>query len=64
MPPQTIILSPVHTAVWSERAGGASTMEVSVHTSVTGSYRPPVSRPAEILVPPQTIISVPVQTAV
>jgi hypothetical protein len=38
-------------------------VEVAVHLSDDGAYRPPVSR-LESPCPPQTIISVPVQTAV
>ena len=37
---------------------------VAIQVSVTGLYRPPVTSPSELSVPPQTIISLPVQTAV
>ena len=37
---------------------------VAVQLSVPGLYRPPVLKKLLSLVPPQTIISVPVQTAV
>ena len=37
---------------------------VAVQLSVPGLYRPPVFVPLEPSVPPQTIISLPVQTAV
>jgi hypothetical protein len=36
-PPQTIILEPVHTALWPSRADGASIVLVAVHVSVEGS---------------------------
>src|SRR5712675_1288988 len=73
-PPQTIISLPVHTAVWPPRAVGALVVLVAVQLSVLGSYLPPVFRvlpsicvAAPIwrrLYPPQTIISLPVQSAV
>ena len=70
-PPQTIISLPVHTAVWPYRAEGAFVVLVAVQLSVLGMYLPPVFRvlpkicvPARRLYPPQTIISLPVQTAV
>jgi hypothetical protein len=58
-PPQTIISVPLHTAVCSDRAVGAPLVLVAVQLSVAGSYLPPVFAPL-----PQTIISLPVQTAV
>ena len=39
-------------------------MEVATQASVEGLYRPPVLRVPLLLYPPQTIISVPFQTAV
>jgi hypothetical protein len=39
-------------------------MLVAVQLSVLGSYRPPVFKGSKLLAPPQTIISLPVQTAV
>jgi hypothetical protein len=61
-PPQTIISVPVQTAVGYERpAGTPAAVEVGVHESVEGLYRPPVF--TLLLDPPQTIISVPVHTA-
>lgn len=58
--PQMIISLPVQTAVCSYRAEGALTVLVAVQLSMFGLYLPPdVSS-----VPPQTIISVPVHTAV
>jgi len=42
LPPQTIILVPVQTAVWRHRATGAPVTLVAVQVSVLGSYRPPV----------------------
>jgi hypothetical protein len=59
-----IISVPVQTAVCQNRASGqAFPVEVETQESVVGLYRPPVSRYAFVpLLPPQTIISVPVQT--
>jgi hypothetical protein len=37
---------------------------VAVHVSVLGLYLPPVLKPLQQLLPPQTIISLPVHTAV
>jgi hypothetical protein len=37
---------------------------IAVQVSVTGSYRPPVFETPLLALPPQTIISLPVQTAV
>jgi hypothetical protein len=65
-PPQTIISLislPVQTAVHT-RGEGALVVLVAVQLSVPGLYRPPVLKRLLLLVPPQTIISVPVQTAV
>jgi hypothetical protein len=63
-PPQTIILVPVHTAVWPCLPVGApSSIDVAAQLSVAGSYRPPEFVPPVPSSPPQTIISVPVQTA-
>ena len=67
LPPQTIISLPVQTAVCPYRAVGAFMMLVAIQLSVPGLYlRPPFkySPPVLILVPPQTIISLPVQIAV
>jgi hypothetical protein len=36
---------------------------VAVQLSVLGLYLPPVKKPLALLVPPQTIISLPVHTA-
>src|SRR4030095_3746614 len=52
-----IILPPVQTAVCPSRPDGAFTVVVAVHLSMTRLYLPPV-------LPFQTIISVPVHTAV
>jgi hypothetical protein len=49
----------VHTAVWLPRAKGALTWLVGIHVSLTGLYLPPLE-----VMPPQTIISFPVQTDV
>ena len=66
-PPQTIILLPVHTALLRQRAVGALVVLVGVQLSALGSYLPPVFKrlrqPAS-LHPSQTIIWLPVQTAV
>ena len=43
-PPQSIIWLPVHTAVRSPRAEGASMVLVADQPSVLGSYLPPVLR--------------------
>src|SRR6266480_7018931 len=59
-PPQTIISLPVHTAVWRSRGSGALIMLVAVQLFVVGLYCPPVLKSPY---PPQTIISVSVQTA-
>ena len=62
LPPQTIISLSVHTAVCWYRAEGTLIKLVAVQLSVLGSYLPPVlKRPGH---PPQTIISLPVHTAV
>ncbi len=54
---------PVQTAVWNDLGDGAPTVEVVLQESVAGSYLPPV---LDVLPdpPPQTIISLPVQTEV
>ena len=67
LPPQTIISLPVQTAVCPYRAVGALVTLVAVQLSVPGLYLRPsfkYSPPVLILVPPQTIISLPVQIAV
>ena len=43
---------------------GALVMLVAAQLSVLGLYLPPVLKSVLLLVPPQTIISLPVQTAV
>ena len=65
-PPQIIISLPLQTAVWSSRASGTLLMLVGVQLFVLGLYLPPVFRSwnKSDLNPPQTIISVPVHTAV
>jgi hypothetical protein len=62
-PPHTIISLPVHTAACRLRLSGAFVVLVAVQLSLLGLYFPPVfeSPPAY---PPQTIISLPLQTAV
>ena len=63
-PPHTIISLPVHTDFGSVRALGAPMVLVAVQLSVLGSYLPPVIKTLGKPTPPQTIIWVPVQTAV
>ena len=65
-PPQTIIRLDTHTAVCESRGDGVFWPTfVAVQLFAEGSYRPPVlSRMRPLPVPPQTIISLPVQTAV
>src|SRR5215813_274798 len=63
-PPQTSIWLPVQTAVASSREAGASAVLVAVQLFVLGSYLPPVLVRPDVLDPPQTIISLSVQTAV
>ena len=46
------------------RAAGALVVLVAVQLSVLGLYLPPVLNDAAVSHPPQTIISLPVQTAV
>jgi hypothetical protein len=56
---------PVQTAEWLYRGGGAPVIEVGVHESATGSYRPPF--PSRVLLsprPPHTMTRLPVQTLV
>jgi hypothetical protein len=63
--PQTIISVPVQTAVCSSLASGTFVVLVAVQLFVVGLYLPPVFRfPIKLLYPPQTIISVPANTAV
>ena len=62
-PPHTTILLPVQTAVCSSRAAGALVVLVVSQLSVPGVYLPPVFKSLGSA-PPQTIISLPVQTAV
>src|SRR6266852_4280811 len=68
LPPQTIISLPVQTAECHRFALGAFVSVVGVQLSVAGLYRPPVFQTwtlkPSVYQPPQTIISVPVQTAV
>src|SRR6267142_5774371 len=65
-PPQTIISLPVHTAVAANRAAGGLIVLVAAQVSVGGLYIPPVFKPLKKTssIPPQTIISLPVQVAV
>ena len=61
-----IISLPVHTAVCESRGEGELIVLVAVQLSVVGLYLPPVFKrlPLSPSNPPQTIISVPVHTAV
>ena len=67
-PPQTIISLPVHTAVCSARAEGALVILVAIQLFAAGRYSPPVFKKIRLFgmskYPPQTIMSLPVQTAV
>src|SRR5262249_17247826 len=67
VPPQIIISFPVQTATCNSRESGALTVLVAVQPSVFGLYLPPVflvwNIPSKSK-PPQTIISLPVHTAV
>jgi hypothetical protein len=66
-PPQMIITLPVQMAVWLVRGVGAPIKLVAVQLSVKGLYLPPElsnAQQLEELLPPHTIISFPVQTAV
>jgi hypothetical protein len=59
-----IISLPVQTAVCPYLGEGAPTFEVGAHAPVTGLYRAPELRlVGPTAAPPQTIISLPVQTA-
>jgi hypothetical protein len=67
LPPQTIISLSVQTAVCWNRAAGTSVMLVApLQLLLTGLYFPPVfvTPPEKSTAPPQTIISLPVHTAV
>src|ERR1051325_7616648 len=65
-PPQIIISLPVQTAVCFSRASGTLVILVAVQLLVLGLYFPPVLRSTKLdsSIPPHTIISLPVQTAV
>src|SRR6266851_3883517 len=64
-PPQTIISLSVQTVMGPNRGLGASIVLVAIQLSVVGLYRPPVLNRLRSVTesPPQTIISLPVQTA-
>src|SRR5439155_907545 len=64
IPPQMTISLPVQTAVWNPRASGALAVLVDAQRSRSGLYLPPVLKLDVSSPPPQTIIFVPVQTAV
>ena len=64
-PPQMIISLPAQTAVCQYRPSGAFKVLVALQVSVLGLYLPPVFSKLPLLsLPPQTIISLPVQIAV
>jgi uncharacterized membrane protein YfbV (UPF0208 family) len=64
-PPQTIISLSVQTALCSDLASGALVVLVAVQLSVLGLYLPPVLKNVgNAADPPQTIMSLPVHTAV
>jgi hypothetical protein len=63
-PPQTIILSPVQTAVKLRRAVGRLTeSSIATHSSLSGVYKPPEFNMPVVFAPPQTTIWSPVHTA-
>jgi hypothetical protein len=64
-PPQTSIREPVQTAEWWFLPAGAFEVLVETHELFPGSYMPPVfiPEPPALEIPPQTIISEPVQMA-
>src|SRR6266851_2786788 len=64
-PPQTIISLSVQTVMGPNRGLGASIVLVAIQLSVVGLYRPPVLNRLRSVTesPPQTIISLPLQTA-
>jgi hypothetical protein len=59
-----IISLPIQTAVCAHRPAGALVVLVVAHVSVVGLYLAPVFKKPESSVPPQTIISLPLHTAV
>ena len=61
-PPQTSIFVPVQATTGLFLGGGALVVVVATHESVLGLYFPPRLSGIRKLPPPQTIISVPVQT--
>ena len=63
-PLQTNISSPVHTTAWAIRPSGTPVSPVGVQLSVLGLYLPPVRKGFMLSLPPQTIISLPVHSAV
>ena len=63
-PPQIIICPAPKTALKPRRTVGAKARVVTDHVSSAGSYLPPVSVLPPRIVPPQTIISAPLQTVV
>jgi hypothetical protein len=63
LPSHTIISVPLQTAVYPKFAVGTLVILVAVQLSVFGLYLPPVFKKFWSS-PPQTIISLPVQTAV
>jgi hypothetical protein len=64
IPPHTIISLPLQIAVWRPVAAGTFVRVVAVQVLVLALYLPPVLTAPLSLYPPQTIIWLPVQTAV
>ena len=68
VPPQIIISLPLQTALCEARAEGTLAMVVAIQLFVLGLYVPPVLKywggGPSLSFPPQTIISLPVHTAV
>ena len=65
LPPQMIMSLSAHTALCRYRGSGALVMFVAVQILVFGLYLPPVLKMLkDSSLPPQTIISTPVQTDV
>jgi hypothetical protein len=63
-PAQTIISLLVHTAAWFQAPSGVLDVLVAIQLSVLGLYLPPVLKLPSPTIPPQTIISPPVQIPV
>jgi hypothetical protein len=65
IPPHTIISLPVQTPLCQARGVGALVVLVVVQVSLQGLYIPPLFKYVKLVVrPPQTIILLPIQSAV